>query len=1513
MLPDESVSSSAFSGSSIDWTVPSDAQRRTIYALATPPGKGGVAVIRISGPDALAVYDRIVRPTSTRKRRRHEVNDNHNFITTKGKMRENDSVTAGNRVDPEPRRMIRCAVVDPISGDELDDGLAVFFKGPHSFTTEDILELHLHSGRAVISAVLSALGRLSSPIPKGHARNSNPDEMLLLRPAERGEFTRRAFQGGRLDLTQAEALRDLIEADTEAQRRVALSSARGSARVRFESMRNEIIKAMAMTEALIDFGEGEDLEEGVFDNAREIVKRLRRTIAHHLADSRRGEILRSGVRLAIFGPPNAGKSSLLNHFAGREAAIVTPIPGTTRDVVELTLDIGGLPVVIADTAGLRKTEDMVERIGVDRAKERVANSDIALCVLSLPDIVTDNAIRLPEYVDEMVAPSTFILLNKRDLCSASDISKAQQALTTTCAGAWAVSLTCGEGVERFVSEFGEAVNDKFVPGDGEEEPLVANARQRAHLEAAQEYLDAFLRTEDVVLAAEELRYAANAVGKVTGVIGVEDVLDVVFREFCIGKGRTPRADRANLTRQPPFDDNELTLVVVLGSQQATSSPTACTRMPKPTLLQNLFNKPTQSYADLQPASQKATGETARRKYHSVRNDMLAAAEASRSRKSIPSVSKASSSSAAAAAPPSPSPSRTTTAAPTTPRRPEHRKQKSDDSDSDQFFTPNGSPRESAIDPDGHISVATNISTTPTMGATLVGQPTLHPAMSAKLDGDNDTFASALAEPNTADSNDEQLRHAHRPMPSSASSSTSSIYTPSLSDASWPTSFSGPSDSTRTDTPATSESGHSRSTSSRRNSRSRRRKDEHRQTMYTDDDWAKDVRWLVAPAPQPAKQQINQQSSIIRSSTPTSTSTKRNRPRPSFELDPSSMLPTLPGAPLQIRAAHRRAVSQTTCSRRNMGRRRMSAVWEEDEGDEPSPNAAPRRVHTDPSILSSLGRSPSLTSQQRLAERARSPTTTRSGESGSIASSAANSAYTNTSRTVDIPFPLPATDGGTPSGFTSLVLPRAAYIPSNKRYSMRFGSSSHVDITRSGLAQTTMSTVSITKNAATSALSGSRPRFLSLSSLSLPTLGSDRKTKLPTMPSHLLGTLPPPLSFTSHTPPPSKVNSHQILVQVYAVAVDGLDDRIVYEKAARNDCYGFVPGRAFVGRAVEVGFEVNSVSKSDSVIGLLDVRKCGALAEFVVVEKRRITRCPRPSASLTLEQLALLPLCGVPAHRAARSAGFSADAEVDSAGGRALVLQGHDGAGALVVQALAAARMHVTAHIPVQADAPRLRTSSSSSTTSSEESDKQEQAEHSSTREAEERVRKWGARGVRIGDAIEVVENCGAGSFNLVVDTVGGRQIWNACQRVLAASGLFTTLVGDASPSPSSSPSSSAHFSPTSKNHSNSTPTAVPSINAHFRANLRSLRRSFGPRKNVGYALISPVADVDNCGEDVRDSLVEAVQRATAGVFLPYVGEGEPSEKQKSSKRRVVPFERAPELFGSGMLSDGRTGVVRIVD
>ncbi|EJD53477.1 tRNA modification GTPase TrmE [Auricularia subglabra TFB-10046 SS5] len=454
--------------------------RQTFFALASPPGKAGVAVYRISGPDALTAYRALVRPTSR----------------------------APETQPPKPWKLHRCTVVDPDNDSALDDGLAVFFAGPRSYTGLDTLELHLHSGRALCAAVLGALARVPG-----------------CRPALPGEFTRAALSNGKMDLTQAEGLRDLLDAETDAQRRVARAVAGGKTRKTMEDIRAGIIGALARVEALIDFGEGEDIEEGTWDDAVRRARTLRGIIQQHLDDGRRGEILRAGIRVAIFGPPNAGKSSLFNFFAQRDAALVTPLPGTTRDVLELSIDLAGMPVILVDTAGLRTTEDVVEKMGIERARTAIEEADLSMCVLSLEDGQLP-----PPDLAPLITPSSLILYNKLDLASPAGLHNTDAR--------WFASVQTGAGMDAFLAGLTAIVRDRYANiATHTEEPVITHARHRHHLEAALDCIDAFLAlpAEEVVLAAEELRYAANELGRVVGAVGVEDVLDALFKDFCIGK------------------------------------------------------------------------------------------------------------------------------------------------------------------------------------------------------------------------------------------------------------------------------------------------------------------------------------------------------------------------------------------------------------------------------------------------------------------------------------------------------------------------------------------------------------------------------------------------------------------------------------------------------------------------------------------------------------------------------------------------------------------------------------------------------------------------------------------------------------------------------------------------------------------------------------------------------------------------------------------------------------------
>lgn len=447
----------------------------TIFALASGGARAGVAVIRLSGPGAAAAVTAL----------------------TPGKP------LAG------PRRAVLRTLRDPASDEVLDQALVLFFPGPGSFTGEDVAELHLHGGPAVVEGVLAALGRLTG-----------------LRPAEAGEFTRRAFLNGKLDLTQAEAIADLVAAETSEQRRQALDQAGGALSRIYEDWRARLIAAIAHVEAGIDFAD-EDLPEDIDRAARDALAVLADEIAAHLDDGRRGERLRAGVHLALLGRPNAGKSTLLNLLAGRDAAIVSETAGTTRDVIEVHLDLGGVPVIVADTAGLRDSVDEIEREGVRRAAARADWADLKLIVLDRadwPDVPAD--------LRALAADGrALVLVNKADLAPVETPGNLGPAPVL------ALSARTGMGVEAFLSVLAARVRDLAVAGVGASAGPT-RARHRHALEEARGALAAALEgwtARGPELVAEDLRLAARAIGRITGRVDVEDLLDVIFADFCIGK------------------------------------------------------------------------------------------------------------------------------------------------------------------------------------------------------------------------------------------------------------------------------------------------------------------------------------------------------------------------------------------------------------------------------------------------------------------------------------------------------------------------------------------------------------------------------------------------------------------------------------------------------------------------------------------------------------------------------------------------------------------------------------------------------------------------------------------------------------------------------------------------------------------------------------------------------------------------------------------------------------------
>lgn len=431
----------------------------TIFALSTARGRAGVAVIRVSGPAAGTTLEALA-----------------------GKI-------------PEPRRAQLARLSDPASREEIDRALVLWLPGPGSYTGEDTAEFHLHGGPAVIAGALVALGRISG-----------------CRLAEPGEFSRRAFENGKLDLTGAEGIADLIEAETAAQRRQALRQMGGEFARLTEGWAARLKRALAYLEAAIDFPD-EDLPAELLVPVLAEAAALGMGIRRCLADGRRGEILRDGLSVALIGPPNSGKSSLLNALAGREAAIVSAVAGTTRDVIEVHLDLAGYPVVLADTAGIRDSTDIVEQEGVRRAMARAQSADLVLAIRDASDPVSRETTLF-----ELPADTVVTVWNKIDLAAAPE-------------DGIGVSARNGAGLDALIARLAEAVEQRL----GGTAPVVTRQRHRAALVECAEALERTQAAEEPALIAEDLRLAMRSLGRITGKVDVEDLLDVIFRDFCIGK------------------------------------------------------------------------------------------------------------------------------------------------------------------------------------------------------------------------------------------------------------------------------------------------------------------------------------------------------------------------------------------------------------------------------------------------------------------------------------------------------------------------------------------------------------------------------------------------------------------------------------------------------------------------------------------------------------------------------------------------------------------------------------------------------------------------------------------------------------------------------------------------------------------------------------------------------------------------------------------------------------------
>ena len=447
-------------------------REQTIFALSSGRPPSAIALVRVSGPQAgLAL------------------------------------TSLAGRI-PAPRVATR-ALLREAAGQPIDEAVVLWFPGPASATGEDVAEFHVHGGRAVLAALFAALAAIEN-----------------VRAAEPGEFTRRAFENGKLDLTEAEGLDDLIHADTDRQRRQALRQLKGLLGDRVRDWRAQIIEASALIEAGIDFSDEADVPAELIAPALRKVKGLLAEIEEVLAAQGRSERLRDGLVVAIAGPPNVGKSTLMNQLARREVAIVSPHAGTTRDIIEVQLDLDGYPVTVIDTAGIRQTDDPVEQEGVRRAQARAAEADLVLWVADAERKEIQHAGDTP----------VWLVRNKIDL----DAGRSEGGRSTPELGQGSggielrISAGRGEGIPELISALVGFARDYFGSDTG---GLIARTRQRKLL---QEAAVSLRRSIDVIgsgeeLAAEDLRSAAYCLGRLLGRVDVEDILDVIFREFCIGK------------------------------------------------------------------------------------------------------------------------------------------------------------------------------------------------------------------------------------------------------------------------------------------------------------------------------------------------------------------------------------------------------------------------------------------------------------------------------------------------------------------------------------------------------------------------------------------------------------------------------------------------------------------------------------------------------------------------------------------------------------------------------------------------------------------------------------------------------------------------------------------------------------------------------------------------------------------------------------------------------------------
>ena len=444
---------------------------QTIYALSTVYGKSGVAVIRVSGAKAKEAVAKLTN------------------VKVKGL---------------KPRYAYFTDIKDIVSRETLDKCLLLYFKSPHSFTGEDIVEFQTHGSKAVIASVLENLSKI-------------PD----FRMAEPGEFSRRAFHNGKMDLTEAEGLADLIDSETSEQQKYAMRQMEGGLKNLYDGWREELIKIMAYLEAYIDFPD-EDIPQELVDKLLNDVFKLKTAISEHLNTDSIGERLREGFRVVIVGPPNAGKSSLLNTVVNREAAIVSSIAGTTRDAVDVHLDIKGYPVMFTDTAGIREVEEEIEKQGIEIAFRKIADADLVLCLFD----ASKDSVQIFDNIKNSFKNKVIYVANKSDNLTFEQCSNLKKQ------GCVVISAKHKQGIADLMEVIYQQIKERFTANSN---LLITRQRYREALTETLDNLERFSFDKEIELSAEDIRLAARGLGKITGRIEVDDILNKIFGSFCIGK------------------------------------------------------------------------------------------------------------------------------------------------------------------------------------------------------------------------------------------------------------------------------------------------------------------------------------------------------------------------------------------------------------------------------------------------------------------------------------------------------------------------------------------------------------------------------------------------------------------------------------------------------------------------------------------------------------------------------------------------------------------------------------------------------------------------------------------------------------------------------------------------------------------------------------------------------------------------------------------------------------------